>query len=320
MSERRSLVAVAMATYHRSANLIPLVPTILDHFAQVDRSLPERYEFRLIIVDNDPDGSARASATLTGDPRVHYVVEPAPGVSSVRNRALAEAHDCDHLVFIDDDETPHDGWLLNLLSTQRAFEAHVVSGPVRSVFEGPIDPWVEASESHLRLHRAGLVTGTPITRAATNNLIIDMDLVRSLGLTFDERFGLTGGEDSFFTSQLHLAGANMVWCAEAIVDDLVPAARANRSYNLRRRYSMANSSVRVELMLLPPGWPRLRQRGISIAKGAAQIALGSAMTAGGVLGRSLKRRAYGERYVVGGVAMLAASCGLTTQPYKRTQG
>lgn len=309
-----------MATFRRPANLVPLVPALLDQFADVRERLGDRYQFRLVIVDNDPEGSARTAATRTGDPRVHYVVEPSPGVSSARNRALAEAPDRDLLVFIDDDETPQEGWLFHLLSTQQAFDADVVSGPVNSVFEAALDPWVAASDTYLRMHRTGLATGTPIERAATNNLLIDMRLVRRLGLTFDERFGLTGGEDSFFTGQLHRAGARMVWCAEAVVDDLVPLARSNRSYNLRRRYSLANSGVRVELLLRPAGWPRVQYRAVSLAKGAAQIGLGVAMTAGGVLSRSLKRRAYGERYVVGGVAMIAASCGLATEPYKRTAG
>ncbi|WP_342372827.1 glycosyltransferase [Propioniciclava soli] len=317
MTERARSIAVALATYHRPANLVRLVPSILEQFDDVARTFEERAEFRVIIVDNDPQGSGRETALATGDSRVTYVIESSPGVTSARNRALREAGDCDFLVFIDDDEIPQDGWLVNLLTAQKRYRADVVSGPVHSVFEGPLDPWVEASDAYLRAHRADTKTGEPIKRAATNNLLLDMRRLREFGVTFDERFGLTGGEDSFFTGQLHQAGAKMVWCAEAVVDDLVPLSRANRDYNLRRRYSLSNASGRVDILLASRGLPRVRRRVVCAARGVGQILYGAALTASGVVGRSLKRRAYGERFVVGGAGALAASLAVAAEPYRR---
>lgn len=306
-----------MATYRRPTNLVGLVPAVLEQFRQVAEELGESVKPHLLIVDNDPDGSAREMALRTGDPRVRYVVEPRPGVTNARNRALTESGDCDILIFIDDDEVPQDGWIFHLLRAKKEYGADVVGGPVHSVFDAPLDAWVEASDTYLRTHRADLRTGDPIRRAATNNLLLDMHKVRELGITFDPRFGLTGGEDSFFTGQLNAAGARMVWCAEAVVDDLVPASRANRDYNLKRRYSLSNASARVDILLAPAGMSRIRRRVACLARGMGQVGLGAAMAATGLVTKSLRKRAHGERFVVGGTGVIAASLSLAVQPYRR---
>ncbi|WP_022910591.1 glycosyltransferase family 2 protein [Aestuariimicrobium sp. T2.26MG-19.2B] len=312
-----NLVAIGMATYKRQGNLRMLVPAVLQQAAEAARELDLECEWAVIVVDNDAGGSGEEAANPTGDSRVRYSIEPRPGVTSARNAVLRAASDCDVLIFIDDDELPQPQWLTHLLRTYLERDADVVSGPVQSVFEGPLDPWLEASDSHLRLHRSHLRTGDEITRAATNNLLLDMAKVRELGVGFDERFGLTGGEDSFFTGQLHKAGARMVWCAEAVVDDLVPAERANRDYNLRRRFSLSNASARVELMLADPGLDRLGTRAVCLARGVAQIGMGTTMAVSGRMGGSLRRRAHGERFVMGGLGALAAGLGVAASPYRR---
>lgn len=317
------LVAIGMATYKRQDNLRVLVPAILDQIDEASAALAELpgleqpCEWVVIVADNDPTGSGREAANPTADPRVRYSIEPKPGVTSARNAVLQAAADCDVLIFIDDDELPEPGWLTHLMRTYLEYDADVVSGPVTSVFDAPLDPWVEASDAHLRLNRAHLRTGDPITRAATNNLLLDLAKVRELGLRFDERFGLTGGEDSFFTGQLHQGGARMVWCVEAVVDDLVPASRANRAYSLRRRYSLSNASARVDVLLAEPGRARLRQRGVSVARGVAQIGLGTGMAVVGRVGGSLRKRAHGERFVMGGLGSFAAGLGVSAVPYRR---
>lgn len=314
--ERRR-VAVGVVTYHRESLLAELLPMLEEQARQVEAESADRCQVSVVVVDNDPAGSARRVAEAAQLERLTYCIESSPGVTAARNRVLDECADQDLLVFIDDDETPHEGWLHALLSCADAFNADVVAGPVHSVFVGSVDPWVVASGSYLRLHRAGLHTGDPIVRAATNNLLVDLGLVRRLGLRFDERFGLTGGEDSFFTGQLQAAGATMVWCTEAIVDDLVPSERMNRDYNLRRRFSMANASGRAEILLAPGGGRRLARRGEYLARGVAQVTLGTVLAVRGRVWGPLERRAKGERYVMGGLGSAAASVGLRVSPYRR---
>ncbi len=247
----------------------------------------------VLVIDNDPDGSAReAVATAAGGAlgagsardagtgpgaaggpgaAVRYVVEPAPGVSAVRNRALDETAGRALLVFIDDDEEPEAGWLRRLLSTRRDTGAAAVAGLVVPDYEAEPGPWLRAGGF---FDRQSWPTGTRRPVAATNNLLLDLGAVRAAGLRFDEAFGATGGEDALFTRSLVAAGGVIVWCDEARVRDRVPAARLERAWVLRRRRSHAATAVRVELALAGPGaHPGIRVRALAggCARGLAGL-------------------------------------------------
>ena len=75
--------------------------------------------------------------------------------------------------------------------------------PVRSRLPEPVDPWVLGSGRFDRVRRP---TGARLHGGATNYLLLDLARVRALGLRFDERLGLTGGEDTLFTHSARGAG------------------------------------------------------------------------------------------------------------------
>jgi len=310
-------VVVAMATFRRPRLLADLLPQLIAQLDDVSTSATSPAACRIVVVDNDPDASADAVVTAVGDSRIHYVVERQPGISSARNRILDEARDSDVLVLLDDDETPRPGWLRHLLQTYVAEHADAVSGPVHAVFEGGEDPWIAASGSYLEQRRTGLPTGTVLRRAATNNLLLDMARVRELGLRFDTRLGLTGGEDSLFTGELTRAGGRIVWCAEAVVDDIVPTGRNNRRFSLARRFAQSSTNVRVDQMLA--GSRRDRVQGCLrwLVVGAGQIAKGAPAAVIGRATENLHVRARGERKVASGLGVLAGCVGLTSTPYAR---
>lgn len=310
-------VVVGMATYRRPDLLAGLLPRIIGQIDHAAAGLDPRPEFRVVVVDNDPDASAQQAAAALGDPRIRYVVEPEPGISSARNRILDEAHDSDVLVMLDDDETPHPGWLWHLLTTYLEHDADAVSGPVHAVFENGEDPWVIASGSYEGQRRAGMRTGTIRARAATNNLLLDMRRVRELGLRFDTGLGMSGGEDSLFTGQLTNAGGKIVWCAEAIVDDLVPAERNTRRFNLSRRFAQASTAVRVDQILTPTGSARALGRLRWAVIGVGQAVKGVVLAVAGRLTRNLSRRARGEGRIASAAGVLAGCFGVTAQPYSR---
>src|SRR5262249_12278052 len=88
---------------------------------------------RMMVVDNDPAGSARA---ICDDARgwlpvpLDYEVEPRPGIPLARNRCLDRVGaDEDALVFIDDDEWPATDWLDELVAAWRRFGTEAVHGP-----------------------------------------------------------------------------------------------------------------------------------------------------------------------------------------------
>lgn len=312
-------VAVGMATFRRPELLAALLPRVRDQIeeAVAEEGLPS--EYRVVVVDNDPAKSARGIVDSAGDARITYAHEPKPGISSARNCLLDEVEDADVLVLLDDDETPHPGWLVNMLSTYLEHDADAVCGPVHAVFEGGEDPWIAASGYYLGQRREGVRTGTVLERAATNNLLLDLAVVRRLGLRFDERFGLTGGEDSLFTGQLTAAGGRIVLCAEAVVDDLVPAARNTRAFNLARRRAQSATHVRVEQELAGSRRARALNRGRWLVIGSGQLVKGAALALIGRLTGDLRRLAQGESRVASGLGVLGGLVGIVSAPYARAR-
>ena len=306
---------VAVLTFRRPDDLMELLPELLKHSLQASVGYGIRQP-TVLVVDNDPEGGARETVTRFG-PGVTYVHEPTPGIAAARNRALAESVDVDLLVFIDDDERPTSGWLTSLLATRMRTGADGVVGPVVSAFAAPLDPWIADGGF---FDRRRLPTGTEVRVAATNNLLLDLRLVRSLSLQFDESFSASGGSDSLFTRQYTGAGFTLVWCDEAVVTDVVPAERATRDWVIRRRYRIGNSWARTELALIPPHSHTLRLRAALLLAGSVRVIGGTARAALGVLGRSPRHRANGIRIAARGAGIVAGAFGRTYLEYSRPTG
>lgn len=313
-SARVESVAICIPTFRRPADLTRLLAA-LPAVIETARAAGRTGETVVIVIDNDEAESARTVVSEAPFP-VRYVVERERGVVAVRNRALDEAAGNDLAVFIDDDETPADAqWLLQLLRARERFDADVVAGPVRTVSDEPLDPWIVAGGFFARAHRTGLETGSPIERAATNNLLLDLRFVERNGTRFDPRFARTGGEDSLFTSQLHAAGARMVWCAEAIVLDHLPVHRRTRAHALERTRGMANAGARVAVALAASPTRRMVARLRSSASGVMRWIAGAARGAAGSVLGSERLLATGARERARGRGSLAGARGRASDLY-----
>lgn len=306
----RAQLVIAVLTYKRPEDLAVALPRLL---AQA-RSAP--MPAQVLVVDNDPDGGAGPTVTAVGDPHLAYVHEPRPGIAAARNRALREASaTADLLAFIDDDEVPSEQWLRRLVTLQKDTGAAAVAGPVLSEYEVQPDEWIAAGDF---FRRRRLATGTPLTVAATNNLLLDMVRVRTLGLEFDERFGLSGGSDTLFSRQLVLAGGTMLWCDEATVVDRVPASRLTRRWVLQRAFRSGNCHSRVALATSPTATARAAARLRLLGPGTVRSAGGAARWLLGALLRSKRHRAKGLRTAVRGAGMVTGAFGYVFSEYKRS--
>ena len=268
---------------------------------------------RLLVVDNDeqPSASAAVAEAAGGDVRVRYVHEPTPGIAAARNRALDEAGPEAVVVFIDDDEQPSEKWLPTLIGCWEETGAAAVVGPVVSSFVAEPDPWITAGGFFQRLR---LPTGTAVTTAATNNLLLDMARVGAL--RFDLGFGLSGGSDTVFTRTLSATGGRIVWCDEAPVRDLVPADRATREWVRARASRIGNSDSRAQVYLAPAGRrPIARLR--ATARGLVRLLGGSARLALGRLTGSKTHHARGTRTLLRGLGMLRGAWGSYVTEYAR---
>lgn len=305
-------LVVAMLTYKRPAELERGLPLVFEHVRRISPVAGS-----VLVVDNDPEGSARATvdALASGsDVAVRYVVEPEPGIAAARNRAIDESAASDLLVFIDDDEHPTAEWLAPLVDTWKHTGASAVMGRVVSEFDDELDPWVAAGEF---FRRRSMPTGTEIAVAAAGNLLIDRVQLHRLGVRFDERLGLGAGEDSLFSQELVRHGGRIAWCEESVAVDRVPSERMSRRWVLDRARSHGNAETVVGLHLARTSAERARVRAAAAARGTVRVAGGSARYAYGLLARSLRHQARGLRTAHRGLGIVTGAAGVVVEEYAR---
>jgi succinoglycan biosynthesis protein ExoM len=308
-------LTVAVPTFRRRDRLVTLLPLLLDQLDQLEAAGTGLGPGEVLVVDNDPGGSALPVVQGVADPRLRYAAEPRPGVAAVRNRALAETVDRAVVVFLDDDQRPSDHWLVPMVRTWSGSEAAAVAGPVVSTLPDEVDRWVLEGGFFDRRYRQHLRTGTDIPEVATTNLLLSGSVVRRLGLRFDERFGLSGGEDSLFTRTLTGAGERIVWCAEAAVLEEVPSDRATRSWVCRRALSSGNTAARVDLALERGPGAVLRAR--LLGRGAVRVAGGALGLAAGAIRRSPGDQGRSARLLCRGAGLLLGALDVSYQEYDR---
>lgn len=274
-------------------------------------------EIELVVVDNDPAGSAEpVCAAWSGRLRwpLRYLREPQRGVSHARNRAVAGARDADadFLAFIDDDEVPRPEWLDELLRVQAAHDADVVAGPVLQVFEEPVPAWVERGRF---FETRRLPTGAPKADPGAGNVLVRLATLEGMDEPFDPRFTLTGGEDTHLFLRLARAGAVMVWADEAVALEWTPPSRTRARWILQRVYRTANTWSACERELHPTP----RAVAVRAAKALARIAFGlAALPVACVRGRAGVVRALW--YVCWGAGNLTGLTGLRFQEYRTIHG
>ncbi len=200
--------------------------------------------FEIVVVDNDPDGSAEpvVRGIATHSPVViRYVREVRPGISHARNSGVAAATGR-YLAFLDDDEEAEPGWLAHFLATIAKFHADAVVGPVLPRFPADAPP-VDAYRRRVYTRDARVPTGTKLLRWNIGNSLFDKARCFVEAEPFSPRLGKTGGEDTVFLRQLTRRGCKMVWCGEAVAWESVPADRLEPEYLLRRAFRGAQTTT-----------------------------------------------------------------------------
>lgn len=302
-------LTVAVLTYQRPDDLDEALPRLVEQVRSVAGA-------NLLVVDNDPEPSARGVVdrhARDAPGLVRYVHEPRPGIAAARNAAL-DATGTDLIVFIDDDERPGPRWLATLVAAFEEFGGAGVVGPVVSEFEGDLDPWIVAGRFFERLRHP---TGTRVTVAATNNLLLDLRLLTRWGTRFDEEFGISGGSDTVLTLTIAQHGGILTWCDEAVVTDVVPRARATRSWVLRRAFRMGNSRSRAAVHVAPGVLAALRERAVWLVRGAVRCAAGALRAGAGSVLRRPQHAARGTRTMMRGAGMVLGSVGGIYKEYRR---
>jgi succinoglycan biosynthesis protein ExoM len=319
-------VTVCACTYRRPAGLAAL----LDAVARQRFVRRARPRLSVMIVDNEGSEQARqlcdqfASAS---DVPIRYLHERRRGISHARNRCLEEvAADCDFIAMVDDDEIPEPDWTEQLLQAQADSGADVVEGRVVPVFPEGAPAWIVQGRYfgwHHDLNRAhipGQKVYPELKEARTNNVLIRGAVVRTQGLRFDPRFGLSGGGDVVFFRALHAAGHRIVYAPDARVRDMIPLERTNLGWLWRRWYRVgANTRYKRSLQRKPnPSLKRIVMRKWH-SSGAAALANGLAILIGSLLRGSIDmgHLAPGIKEVAHGLGKAASGIGIPYEQYRQ---
>lgn len=304
-------IVVSALTYLRPQGLARLLGSL----AALDR--PPGSEVSVIIVDNDPERSAESIATAggaAGGYEVTYLCEPARGISTARNTAVAAAvaRGADAICFIDDDEWCEPDWLCQLVATAEATGADVVTGPVLPVFEQTPPTWVTRGGFFDRPRHEH---NEPLDYATTSSVLISTRCFADRPAPFDIEFGLSGGSDTHLFAELLDDGFAIAWCDRAIVYETIPPTRVSISWMLRREYRRGQTLSR-SLRRRRPAPIRYVRR---VVNGALQILIGVIRLPVGLV-RGDHRWLHGAKDVVLGAGMLTGLMGRRYEEYRTVHG
>jgi succinoglycan biosynthesis protein ExoM len=221
-------ISVCICTYKRPVQLGQLLAKLE---SQTTGGL---FSYSVVISDNDRFESARHSAESFAESSrlsIRYCVQPVQNIALARNKAIENASG-DFVAFIDDDELPHDHWLLNHYRALDHCKSQGVLGPVLPLFEVKPPDWVLAGGFFDRpVHPTGFVLGWKSTRSG--NALLRRQVFDGDHMWFDPAYG-SGGEDRDFFRRKIEEGHVFVWCNEAPVFEVVPPHRWDRRILLKR--------------------------------------------------------------------------------------
>lgn len=228
----KQLVAIGLGTKNRPQMLKEALESL------VTLQIPEVINVHVIVCQN---GNQSDISDMINSYRylfafdLSYLEEDRPGIVFVRNAILEKAKELEanQLAFFDDDEAVDSKWLVNLLEAKHKFGADIVQGHVVHRFPqsantellGKVYPGSFRNDS-----------GDDLQEAYTNNVLFDLSLATKNQITFNPRFNLTGGSDSFFFVQLKEKGGKIIFCKEATVTESVPESRSTIQWVLYRFY------------------------------------------------------------------------------------
>jgi glycosyltransferase involved in cell wall biosynthesis len=302
-------VAIAVITFRRPA----LLKALLDSLIAQELPADEDYAVRIIVVDNDDEGSAAdviARAAKESPFPIVAAAEPEPGIPFAREKSVRLAWDDDALIFVDDDEVAPPGWLAELLRAWRITGADVVTGPVHGILPAGAPAWNKYSDVHDSTGRHE--TGAQLRKAYTNNTLVAQHVYHSISPSFHPAFRYTGSSDLHFFLRVHRAGFRIVWCEQAQIHEHVPASRTTLRWLVRRAFRSGSGDTISRLLIRPGVRGYLLVLGYSLGRIVSALAFG-------IVGLVLIRPAFllkAVRRFFSGIGSLAGIVGINHDEYR----
>lgn len=216
-------VSICICTFKRASLFESLAS--LNHLRGLDD-----YEIDVVVADNDDHDIIRQDVSSFAKNfrfPIKYVHAPARNISIARNAALAHASG-DWAAFIDDDEIADPNWLSMLLANRLG--AIVVVGQCIATYSKDMPGWLSRCDFH-----SNRIVHDPIN-AYTSNVLLNLEFLRKMEISFRHELGQTGGEDTIFFREIDRAGGAIIYCPDSVVYEPVAPERANMKWVRRRKY------------------------------------------------------------------------------------
>ena len=234
----KNIVTLCVCTFKRPKFL----QSCLSSIAKLD-TLPEKNDFRLIVVDNE-NSEVIAAQVEKFKNRVSFPViykaEPQAGLVFARNAALeaAKAEKADYIGFIDDDETVTPDWLKDMFKSLKDTGADALAGPVEIIAPANAS---SAVISAYQFKKPKLYT--PSATLPMGNVFFKAAILKN-DLAFDPRFNKTGGEDVDFFRRAGKAGASLFRTPYGSVYETLTPEKATLKAYFKRQVRVARIHYR----------------------------------------------------------------------------
>lgn len=207
--------------------------------------------FEILVVNNNSRDNTKEILKETIEKNktknIKVVEEFSQGIVFARNRAIEESLQSDYLIFIDDDELPHPGYLQAAIDTFKKYPVDVVGGRINVNFENHVRPeWL--SDDLLKPlaaidygDKAFMITDSS-TPLWTSNIAYKTKIFKN-GLRFDknynrEGYNVGGGEDEVMFRKFLELGIPVMYQPAMVADHFVEPWRLKRGYFYRLNYTL----------------------------------------------------------------------------------
>lgn len=253
-----TVVSIVIPTFRRPERALAAARSAL---AQATK-----HGFELVLVDNDPAGSALAKLRELAAAAAHPVAvihEPRAGVAHARNAGVRAARG-GLIAFLDDDEVAPEGWLDALVRVHEATKADVVFGPVRTKLAEPV-------AAHEDFYKAFFARDPGLPEGLTDHVFgCGCSLIRREALgaePFSAERNEIGGEDDLLFERMRAAGRTFAWAPDAWVWETPEPSRVSLRYTMKRAFAYGQGPAYKAWTQERSDWPRVF---FWMAVGAAQ--------------------------------------------------
>lgn len=237
ISQAKSKVSVCIPTFKRTILLKKLLESINGQL------LPAGIDIEIIVVDNDSERTSEAAvkefSSQNCQYQCKYFSQPEKNISLTRNLAVKESSG-DFILFIDDDNFATPTLIKEHLDTLQKYNADLVIGEVQPYFHDLTPKWLKDPSFY---YSPMDETGTDARHLWASNTLIKASVINKFSDPFDIRFGISGGEDTFFFSKLRKEGYKLINSREAVSIEFIPPERTTHKYLFKRFFKGGNAFV-----------------------------------------------------------------------------